>query len=147
LRERPEDIPLLVRHYLEKEARELDKEVPIIPDSVMQTLQEHPYTGNVRELINQIRLALITSTSRGLDIEAFPGVSAASQSSGNLRVIQDKCYRLQGAFKTFPGLDEVERLVIGEALHITGGSKGEAARMLGISRTTLNKKLNEEPDC
>lgn len=146
LRERPEDIPLLVRHYLEKEARELGKEPPAVSDSVMQALQEHPYTGNVRELINQIRQAFITSRSKGLGIEDFPGVAAVPHLNDNLRIIHDKSYRLQGTFKTFPSLVEVERLVIGEALHIAEGSKSVAARMLGISRTTLNKKLNEAPD-
>ncbi len=146
LRERPEDIALLARHFAEQEARALDRQPPIVPDSVLQALQRHPYTGNVRELINQIRQALISSNARGLSIEDFPGVSAVSPSSGNLRVIQDTFYRLQGAFERFPSLDELERLAIGEAMHSAEGSKVLAARMLGISRTTLNKKLNEELD-
>ncbi len=143
LRERPEDIPLLLAYYLEREARAIGKEPPMLPDSVMQALLEHPYSGNVRELINLVRQALVTATRRGFSVEDFPGV-AVPQPGGVLRMIQDQGYRLQMAFEHFPSIDEVERLMIGEALHMAEGNKGAAARLLGISRTTLNKKLGEQ---
>lgn len=142
LRERPEDIPLLVRHYVDKLAGELGKKPPIIPQAVLEALQEHLFAGNVRELINMVRRAVTLSTSVGLSVADFPGLPVVSDN--NLRVIKDKFYRFQAAFESFPSLEEVERLMVEEALHATDGSRVEAARMLGISRTTLLKKLNVE---
>ena len=145
LRERPEDIPLLVGHYVNKMAEELGKKPPLIPQVVLQALQEHLFIGNVRELINMVRQAVTLSNNKSLSIEDFPGLSAAS--SYNLRVIKDKIYRIQATFESFPSLEDVELLVIEEALHATEGNKVLAARMLGISRTTLLKKLNLEANC
>ncbi len=143
LLERPEDIPLVVGHYVDKLAGELGKKPPVIPQAVLQALQEHLFIGNVRELINMVRQAVALTNSRSLSIEDFPGLSAASDD--NLRIIKDKFYRLQATFEKFPTLDEIELLMIEEALHATDGNRLLAARMLGISRTTLLKKLNMEP--
>lgn len=144
LRERPEDIALLAGHYLEKEARGVGKEPPLLPEGVLQALREHLFVGNVRELINMVRQAVSTSSARGVCIEDFPGVAA--RRGETLRIIKDRHYRLQGTFETFPTLEEVERLVIEEAVHMAGGNKAQAAQMLGISRTTLHKKLNGEQE-
>jgi DNA-binding NtrC family response regulator len=106
-------------------------------------LQEHLFIGNVRELINMIRQAVTLTNCMSLSVADFPGLSVAS--NNNLRIIKDKFYRFQATFEKFPSLDEVERLMVEEALHATEGSRVDAARMLGISRTTLLKKLNAEP--
>jgi DNA-binding NtrC family response regulator len=143
LRERTEDIPLLLAHFVEKEARELGKTPPIIPQSVLQALQEHEFTGNVRELINMVKNAVTLSTSRYLSIDDFQG-TAFGFSHDTLRVIKDKPFRLQATFEAFPNLEDVERLMIEEALHASNGNKAMAARILGISRTTLFKKLISE---
>ncbi|MEI6825906.1 MAG: sigma-54 dependent transcriptional regulator [Desulfuromonadales bacterium] len=143
LRERPEDTPLLVRHYVDKLAKELGKKPPIIPQVVLEALQEHLFIGNVRELINMVRQAVTLTNGMSLSVADFPGLSVAS--NNNLRIIKDKFYRFQATFEKFPSLDEVERLMVEEALHATEGSRVDAARMLGISRTTLLKKLNAEP--
>jgi DNA-binding NtrC family response regulator len=143
LRERPEDIPLLFTHFVEKTARELGKTPPVIPQNVHQALQEYEFTGNVRELINMAKNAVTLSTSRYLSIDDFLGITA-DPSHCTLRVIKDKPYRLQAAFEAFPNLEDVERLMVEEALHASNGNKAMAARILGISRTTLLKKLNSE---
>ena len=142
LRERPEDIPLLVDHYVDKIATELGKKPPLIPQVVLEALEEHLFVGNVRELINMVRQAVTLASGMSLSVECFPGLSVAP--SNNLRIIKDKLYRLQGTFESFPSFEEVERLMVEEALHATEGSRTDAARMLGISRTTLLKKLNME---
>ena len=143
LRERPEDIPLLLAHFVAKEAKKLGKTLPIIPQNVLQALQEHDFTGNVRELLNMVRNAVTLSASRHLSIEDFLGTVFVS-SHVALRVIKDKPFRLQAVFEEFPNLEDVERLIVEEALHASNGNKAMAARILGISRTTLLKKLNSE---
>lgn len=142
LRERPEDIPLLVEYYVDKAAKELGKKPPNIPQVTREALQEHVFVGNVRELINMVRQAVTLTNSTSLSVADFPGLTEAS--GNNLRIIKDRFYRLQATFEKFPSFDEVERLVVEEALHATGGSRVDAARLLGISRTTLLKKLNME---
>jgi DNA-binding NtrC family response regulator len=143
LRERPEDIPLLVRHFVDKFAGELGKKSPFISHGVLEALQDHLFVGNVRELINMVRQAVTLTTGKSLKVEDFPGLSGGPHN--NLRIIKDRLYRFQATFESFPRLEEVERLMVDEALHVTEGSRVEAARMLGISRTTLLKKMNMEP--
>jgi DNA-binding NtrC family response regulator len=143
LRERPEDIPLLLGHFVEETARELGKTPPIIPQNVLQALQEYKFTGNVRELINMVKNAVTLSTSQFLSFDDFL-ITAIGPSHCMLRVIKDKPFRLQAAFKAFPNLEDVERLMVEEALHASNGNRRMAARILGISRTTLLKKLAPE---
>jgi DNA-binding NtrC family response regulator len=143
LRERPEDIPLLLAHYAEKTARQLGKTPPIIPQNVLQALQEYDFTGNVRELINMVKNAVTLSTSRHLSIDDFLGTAIGS-AHDTLRVIKDKPFCLQTAFEAFPNLEDVERLMVEEALHASNGNKAMAARILGISRATLRRKLSSE---
>jgi DNA-binding NtrC family response regulator len=143
LQERPEDIPLMLAHFVKKEARELGKTPPIIPQNVLQALQEYDFTGNVRELINMVKNAVTLSSSRHLSIDDFLGTDIGPYHD-TLRVIKDKPFRLQAAFEAFPNLEDVERLMVEEALHASNGNKRMAARILGISRTTLLKKLNSE---
>jgi len=141
LRERSEDIPLLVTHFAEKEAKEQGKNTPIIPQNVLLALQEYDFTGNVRELINMVKHAVTMSTSRFLTCEDFLGL-AGGTIHDTLRIIKDSPFRLHATFDSFPSLEEVEKLLIDEALHTAHGNKAMAARVLGISRTTLQKKLN-----
>jgi len=143
LRERPEDIPLLLAHYAAKEADQLGKDTPIIPQNVLQSLQEYDFTGNVRELINMVKNAVTLSTARFLTYDDFMG-SAFGSSHDTLRIIKDSPFRLQASFEAFPNLEDVERLMIEEALHASNGNKAMAARVLGISRTTLISKLSSK---
>src|SRR5665811_1345801 len=69
------DIPLLVGYYVEKTAGELGKKPPIIPQAVLQALQEHLFVGNVRELINMVRQAVTLTINKRLSIEDFPDLS------------------------------------------------------------------------
>ncbi len=147
LQERLEDIPLLAKHFAEKTANELGKTPPIIPGSVIEALQEHHYIGNIRELINMVRHAVTLATSHVLRIEDFPGLDSTIHTNDTLRIIKGSPLRLQASFEAFPNLEDIERLFVDEALHISEGNKALAARLLGISRTTLHKKLNPEIEC
>lgn len=138
LRERADDIPLLVKHFIGKYNSKIGKNIESIPNNVMEALQAYSWPGNVRELENIVERAVILS--RGTQLE--PGdwlpkttVSASADASSS------------GA-TPIPTLEEKEREHITEVLELTGwrvrGERG-AAEVLGIKPTTLEarmKKLN-----
>jgi formate hydrogenlyase transcriptional activator len=130
LRQRVDDIPLLVKHFMERAGHRMRKEVCLVPETTMRALLQHPWPGNVRELQNVIERAVIVS------------------SDGELRIPA-------GCFETFPATDspalqrtlaEAEREHIVGTLRATrgvvGGKHGAAAR-LGIPRTTLLAKMQK----
>ena len=125
LRERPDDIPLLVGHFVRRFAEHQGKCIEEIPDSAIDTLRHYAWPGNVRELQNVIERAVIATTGRTLQIP-----------STDRRV-----HRLTSSSRT---LAEVERDHIVATLQATnwvlGGWDGAAAR-LGLSRTTLISRM------
>jgi len=124
LRDRREDIPLLVEHFVRKFACRMDKEINHVPREVMEILRRHDWPGNIRELQNLIERAMIMSD--GPDLQLSPGeLKPAIPSEGT------------SANRT---LAEAERDHIVETLRqvgwVVGGRNGAAAR-LGLARTTL----------
>jgi two-component system response regulator HydG len=130
LRERKEDIPILAEHLLGRAARELGKDVRIIPARVMQVLQEHSWPGNVREMENAITRAVVLAHGPALSPDHFA---------------------LQGLFGPEPAdegeSDEIGTLAQAQRRHVervlahTSGNKSRAARILGISRPRLDRLL------
>ena len=127
LRERVGDIPLLVRHYMNKYAQRMNKRIETIPEEAMAALCRYSWPGNIRELQNLIERAVILTPGNILQIqidELQPSGPIASTVAGTL--------------------EDVERQRILEALRETGavigGEKGAAAR-LGLKRTTLLSKM------
>jgi formate hydrogenlyase transcriptional activator len=129
LRERPEDIPLLTRYFVEEHARRLNRPIRSIPAKVLAALQAYPWPGNVRELENFIERAVLLSPGPDLRIPA-----------GSLKTVGPP---LPGPAAT---LSEAEREHILEVLNQTrwviGGPSGAAAR-LGLKRTTLQSKMRK----
>jgi len=127
LRERAGDIPLLVRHYMNKYAQRMNKQIETIPEAAMAALRRYSWPGNIRELQNFIERAVILTPGSVLQIQINE-----LQSSGPITST------VAGAF------EDVERQRILEALRETGavigGEKGAAAR-LGLKRTTLLSKM------
>ena len=130
LRERREDIPLLVRHFMHKFAEQMNKRIETIPDEVNDVLKLHDWPGNVRELQNFIERAVIMTQG---DVLRPPLDELNELTSGNT----------PGIVRT---LAEAERNYIIEALRqsrwIVGGQAGAAAR-LGLSRTTLIYRMKK----
>jgi formate hydrogenlyase transcriptional activator len=124
LRERKEDIPLLVEHFVEKFAQRQGKSIDHIPDEVMELLKSHEWPGNIRELQNFIERAVIVTTGRVLRplIDEFRAARAA-------RVLT---------------LADAERAHITETLRetnwVVGGQNGAASR-LGLPRTSLLSRM------
>ena len=130
LRERPEDIPLLVQHFVRKCAARMNKEVSHISEEVMEALRHYDWPGNIRELQNVVERAVIISSGPNLEIP-----------SGELkRMVAD------GTPTPTRTLDEVQRDHIVEVLRqsgeVLGGCNGAAVR-LGLPRTTLIYRMRK----
>ena len=128
LRERREDIPLLVRHFVQKYGRRMKKQIDTIPAKAMKALSEYHWPGNVRELENLIERAVILS--RGSELQP-PLAELAKRKKPSPAISADNSTTLE----------EAEREHILRALTDTnwviGGPAGAAAR-LGMKRTTLH---------
>ncbi|PZP57146.1 MAG: sigma-54-dependent Fis family transcriptional regulator, partial [Azospira oryzae] len=123
LRERPEDIPVLARHFMEELSARLGvPRVPLTPD-IVEALVRYPWPGNARELRNLVERSLI------LGRVPLENLQAADRS----RV-------WKGAPAPAVALEEVEKQHILSVLREMQGNKSEAARRLGISRKTLERK-------
>ena len=134
LRERKEDIPLLVEAFLQKCAKASHKEVRGMTESVLALLIDYPWPGNVRELENVIERAVTLARGEKIVPEDLP--PAIRGARGERRVIDE------AAERTLP-LQAIEREYILRILEKTGGNKYQAAQMLGIDRKTLYRKLAE----
>jgi transcriptional regulator with GAF, ATPase, and Fis domain len=134
LRERPEDVPLLVRHFAELISRRMNKSIETIPAETMSALIRYDWPGNVRELQNVIERAVILSNRGVLNIPASDltkGAGAARESGG--RKADTKKHPKSGI--VFPDREQVVQ-VLKETGGRIGGEDG-AAKRLGLKRTTL----------
>jgi PAS domain S-box-containing protein len=126
LRERPEDIPLLVRAIVKDFQKKMGKEVESIPKRTMQALQSYSWPGNVRELRNLIEHAMILSRGKTLDIPVPKRASSEIYAVGKL--------------------EDMERMHVTAVLEKTGwriSGQGGAAEILGLKRTTLQAKMKK----
>ncbi len=134
LRERPEDIPPLVRHFVKQFSRRMSKGIDTIPSETMTALMRYPWPGNVRELQNVIERSVIVSTGRVFHLPTEELHLRAEQPP-----VSNHCNRNLRAT-----LRDAERQEIIAALEKTtgkiGGPKGAAA-LLGMSRTTLHFRM------
>ena len=132
LRERREDIPILVEAFLKKCAAARGKNVKGVSESALAMLMDYDWSGNVRELENVIERAVTLSRGETISPDDLPtGVQGAR---GDRRVLDE------AAEKTL-SLHEIESEYIKKILEKTGGNKYQAAHALGIDRKTLYRKL------
>ncbi len=133
LRERTEDIPLLVNFFAQKFAQQMKKPIKTIPTETMTRLTEYSWPGNIRELQNLIERAVILSRGSVLEV---PLAELKQSANGSL------VNQLQGPIR----LEAVERdhimRVLRETGWVIGGPTGAAAR-LGLNRTTLNHRMRK----
>jgi two-component system response regulator AtoC len=128
LRERREDIPLLVRHFVEVSCKRHRQPVRHVPPDMMQTLTQAPWPGNVRELQHYLERAVVTTT--GSELRCKDIVAAEPEQAGH-----DLRAAVRGAAQ------QAERAKIIQALQQTGGNRAKAAKFLKISRASLYNKL------
>ena len=129
LRERKDDIPLLVNHFIMKYGAKTGKKIESAPQKVMDTLKAYHWPGNVRELENVIERAMIISRGKQLELGDWLPVTSVSSDASNIST-----------------LEELEREHILEVLELTGwqvsGEKG-AANILGLKPTTLDSRMKK----
>lgn len=142
LSQRMEDIPLLVRHFLDEFARQYHREVPQVDSDVIDHLMGRPWQGNVRELRHvierafvfcegdRLRMSNLQETSAGGGAAVSPGPGTKERQEG-------------GILRT--ALEQYEGDLIAEAMERFDGNKSRVAEHLGVSRSYLYKKLGNDP--
>ena len=131
LRERREDVPLLVQHFVDKLNLEMKRDVRGVSNPALAALMLYPWPGNVRELRNAIERAMVFRKDGFLQMEDFPPEMSLAEPEAELT--DD----LKTSVKAY------ETAHIRAILEETGGNREEAARRLGIGRATLFRKLEE----
>ena len=133
LRERREDIPLLIQHYVQKFARQMDKPVPTISEDAQMALMRYPWPGNVRQLMNALQnMVVVTQEDRLEPRHLPPEVRIADEGEDGSAVPTGGM-----------SLDQIEKQAIRNALRVSGGNREQAAKMLKIGERTLYRKLKE----
>ncbi|HDL17998.1 MAG TPA: sigma-54-dependent Fis family transcriptional regulator [Bacteroidetes bacterium] len=137
LRERREDIPLLVEHFLHKIGATLGKPDYKFSEEALRCMQEYHWPGNVREVENAVERALVLTEHKTIFPSLLPFDHDAEKMDGETDVlVQPGIIHLQQA------VDQVEEILIKRALQFTHGNKAAAARMLGLKSNTFFYKLN-----
>jgi two-component system, NtrC family, response regulator HydG len=132
LRERKEDIPLLVDHFINKYSRKAGKEIRAVSTRAMLVLTEYNWPGNIRELDNTIERAVVLARGREIEVEDLMshgismGIPALAWAGGQ-----------------FKALEAVEKEYIAAVLRDQNGNKGRTAVILGIDRKTLWAKIKK----
>src|SRR5262249_42665670 len=141
LRERREDVPLLVRYFVQKYSRRQNKTVEYVPADVMDALVNYDWPGNVRELENLIERAVLLSRGKELRVPL-----AELKNAGTSVVPESSALPLAGNSAPISTLEDAERQHILRALRQTewriAGPKG-AAKVLGMKRTTLQARMRK----
>lgn len=128
LRERRDDIPLLVRHFISEVAQRSGTDIPEISSEAMEFLSRLPYPGNIRQLKNMVERAVLIGGDR-LEKETFYSMEGINADSVDL--------------KPAGTLDDMEKLAIEEALAKSEGNLTQASRILGITRQTLYRRMEK----
>lgn len=140
LRERREDIPLLLEAFLEEASLALHKSRPSYRPELLTHLSAYHYPGNVRELKSMIFDALTRHRGGNISAALFDKLSVdrTPESLDSSLTAGETDFRVTGRF---PALKEMEQYLVEEALRSSGGNQGAAAAMLGLTRQALNKRL------
>jgi two-component system response regulator PilR (NtrC family) len=134
LAERPDDIPLLVEHFVSKYALEMNKNVRGVDNEVMKSLTTHSWKGEIRELENVIERAVIFAEGMLITKNELPGF---------IEQKQDSLYSFDGRRSMKEAVDEFERQYISHVLRTNQFNKEATARALKISLSSLYRKIEE----
>jgi transcriptional regulator with PAS, ATPase and Fis domain len=138
LRERRDDIHLLAQHFLDDIAQSYQEPTKRLSAAAVKTLTEFSWPGNVRELRNTIERAFLFCSDRTIDVVHLPDEIRHFQCAPP----QDDRALANHAFDaSIPRLADAERLLIARVLRFTGGNQSDAARLLGIERHRLRRKI------
>lgn len=135
LRERRDDIPILVKHFIEKFNKEFGKSIQNIDDLAMESLISYRWPGNIRELENLIERAIVLSKSKVLTLKDFPGHIVSIETFPSVSINPEDTLTDM--------VDEFEKTIIIKALKTNNNNKLRTAEKLGIHRSTFMSKLKK----
>jgi len=141
LRRRTEDLPLLLKHFIENAAAAVGKPTPFSPPELVSLLATYHFPGNIRELRSMVYDAVSVHRQGILSLERFVdamGLAATVVSSDT--PVSTEAIRFPDQL---PSLKEVTRLLVGEALRRSNGNQSVAARLLGVTPQALSKRLKK----
>jgi two-component system, NtrC family, response regulator AtoC len=148
LRDRSDDLPLLIDHYVRRFGAELNKPVQVVAPEALDRLRQYPWPGNVRELQSVLKQAILQMKGGALTPEDLPaGVEVAArpaaESAGGFDWDRFVRERIEAGSATLhaEALTLMEREVLVRVLRHTGGNQVQAARILGITRGSLRNKI------
>lgn len=150
LRQRAEDIPSLVKYFLQKYGAELGVDSPAIQPEAIAFLCEQPWPGNIRQLENVVRQSLLLARKYTITLDHVRQVTAKTGGSAESPDASMAAWVSDFLMKARAGeidrvhakvTDAIERELFAQAMHLAHGNQAKAARWLGISRLTLREKL------
>lgn len=133
LRERPEDIPVLLNYYTDTISKKLNKKIAGVDSRVVSAALNYHFPGNVRELRNMVERAIILADGDRLTLNEFSFAGLKPAESEQLPIENEEIF----------DLDEIEKRTIAKALKVTGYVKSEAAQLLNITRQSLDRRLEK----
>lgn len=137
LRDRREDIPVLIEHFLENFNKQKKKEVEGITPRAMEALVQYSWPGNVRELENLVERLVVIKRAGTIDLDDLPEKIRGADFEDNL----PRIFLPEDGIQLDAAVHRLEKELIIQALKRTNGVKKEAARLLGMKRTTLIQKM------
>jgi len=140
LRERREDLPLLVDHFIRKFSAEHGRPVAGATPELMSALMAYHFPGNVRELENMIERAVTLATSDQLTVDAFPGLASVRGAAAGTPAVDSLP---DDGLDLERHLEDYERTILIKALEKTNGNRTEAARLLRVSFRSMRYRLSK----
>jgi transcriptional regulator with PAS, ATPase and Fis domain len=148
LRERMEDLPLLLNHFLDKASATLGKNKPTPPEELLTLLSTHHFPGNIREMESMVFDSVSSHRSGKLSMDVFKSHIFQKQpvpKKEQPAEVQGECASVSFS-EQLPTLKELEQILVDEAMRRAGGNQSIAALSLGITRQALNKRLRKEKE-
>lgn len=140
LRERKEDISLLIKYFIEQAARHFSLKTPEISGELVLRLTEYSYPGNIRELQAMITHAVMRS-KKNLSMEDFSDIPALSPEQEQVNHVELSLLDIFLRMEQMPNFNDVKKIMTTAALTKSGGNQTAAARMLGISQPALSMRM------
>jgi transcriptional regulator with PAS, ATPase and Fis domain len=146
LRERLQDIPLLLNHFIEESSNTMSKKPPVLSPELITLLSNYQFPGNVRELQAMVHDAVAQHVSGKLALDSFKGFIKHRRQIPETGPLpsDENSSSLKKIFGHFPTLKEMEDHIISEALKCCDDHQGSAASLLGITRQALNQRLKKK---
>ncbi len=140
LKKRQEDIPLLLDHFLEIAANEMNKKKPTFPNELITLLNNYDFPGNIRELRSMIYDAVAEHKTKMLSMKVF--LKKINPKKDDIFKPVNTTMIDMTSYEKLPSLEEFKHLLINEAIKRTDGNQSLAAKLIGVSRSTFLKYLN-----